>query len=61
MIKSQTVSCYKCKYLTITYNKNFPFACKALNFKSKVLPSVAVRQSSGKECLYFAAKERLSK
>jgi len=30
--------------------------CRALNFKSRMLPCIEVRQSDGRECLAFKPK-----
>ncbi len=52
------VNCYKCKYFYITWDKNFPYGCKAFGFKSRLIPSIEVKKASGKECLSFKEKRR---
>jgi len=52
----KNVNCKNCKYFFITWDKNFPYGCKALAFKSKQIPSFEVKQSSGFECLKFSPK-----
>ncbi|MBC8061519.1 MAG: uracil-DNA glycosylase [Clostridiaceae bacterium] len=52
----EIINCRKCKNFYITWDKNFPFGCRKLNFKSKKLPSVNVFESSGEQCLYFEHK-----
>lgn len=54
------MDCYKCKYYYVTWNKNFPHGCKAMNFKSRKIPSIVVRDSSlGIDCILFEAKRKI--
>ncbi len=55
MVKQGT-DCFKCRLFYITWDKSFPYGCKAMNFKSKVLPSVEVYKASGTSCLKFEKK-----
>lgn len=55
------IDCHKCEYYFVTWDKNFPHGCKAINFKSRQLPSVAVRVSSDMECLQFRVREIFKK
>lgn len=48
--------CMRCIYLYTTWDKQFPYGCKAMGFKSGRLPCEAVRQSSGEECLAYVKK-----
>jgi len=52
------INCYKCEYLQITFQPNTPYACNAYGFKSKLMPSLAVYQSSGAPCSLFKAKQK---
>lgn len=51
------VNCHKCEYFYITWDKNFPYGCKAFSFKSRLIPSIEVKKASGKECLQFKPKK----
>jgi hypothetical protein len=51
------IDCKKCGYFFITWDKVRPYGCKALNFKTKKIPSQEVLNASGMECLKFAAKK----
>ena len=51
------IDCHRCKYYYVTWDKNFPYGCKAMRFKSKQLPSIQVLVSSQRECLLFSKKE----
>jgi hypothetical protein len=54
---SDLVFCHRCKHYYVTWDKNFPYGCKAMRFKSKSPPYLTVRNTSGKECLLFARKK----
>ncbi len=56
--RRSNVNCFKCKHFYITWDKNFPRGCRALNFKSQNVPSQVVFQSSGFPCLCFEKKVR---
>lgn len=48
--------CRRCQHLFITHDPRFPYGCRAMDFKSKNLPHLAVEQASHGQCLRFAAK-----
>jgi hypothetical protein len=50
-------TCNRCKHYYITWDKNFPYGCRAMGFKSHETPSVSVYKSSGMECLLFVQKD----
>jgi hypothetical protein len=50
------VSCWQCRHFNTSWDKNFPYLCRALNFKSRMLPCIEVRQSDGRECMAFKPK-----
>ena len=50
------IDCHKCEHYYVTWDKHFPHGCKAMDFKSKQLPSVAVFVSSDMECLLYELK-----
>lgn len=49
--------CSRCKHYYITWDKNFPYGCKAMQFKGRQIPCVAVKQASGKPCFSFEEKQ----
>ncbi|MDP3683464.1 MAG: uracil-DNA glycosylase [Ignavibacteria bacterium] len=51
------VNCRQCAHFYITWDRNFPYGCKAFGLKTKRIPSAEVYLSSGKECLKFQKKE----
>lgn len=55
--KSKRVNCRKCRFFQITWDKKFPYGCKAYGFKTKQMPSVKVKSFSGIECLKFILKK----
>ncbi|TWH46255.1 uracil-DNA glycosylase [Sporomusa sp. KB1] len=50
--------CIKCQYYYITWEKVFPYGCKAMGFKSYRMPSTVVKESSGQECFAFVEKQQ---
>lgn len=53
MEKGNKINCRTCKFFFITWDKKFPYGCKALNFKTRNLPSIEVKNSSGFDCLKY--------
>ena len=51
------VNCRQCAHFYITWDRNFPYGCKAFGLKTKRIPSAEVYLSSGKDCLKFTQKE----
>ncbi|UCE72268.1 MAG: hypothetical protein JSU99_02875 [Nitrospiraceae bacterium] len=52
------ITCNKCTHFYVTWDKQYPRGCRAMNFKSKDLPSTVVYESSGLECQKFKAKKK---
>lgn len=44
-------------YFYVTWDNRFPYGCKAIGFKGKLLPSTVVLQASGHPCLYYQKKQ----
>ncbi|PIC64738.1 uracil-DNA glycosylase [Sporosarcina sp. P13] len=51
------VNCFGCMYFFTTWEPQNPRGCKAYGFKTKMVPSVVVKQSSGMECMKFEPKK----
>ncbi len=56
---SQKVNCFECRHFIITHEPARPYACQAIGFKSRELPSAAVLRNSGVACLLHDPKDRL--
>jgi len=52
-------NCNKCEHYYVTWEKNFPCGCRSMGFKSRELPSIAVRKNSGMDCLQFKLKKHI--
>jgi hypothetical protein len=50
------IDCFSCKHFYITWDKNFPYGCKVLGFKSKSMPAGEVYKASALECLRYEKK-----
>lgn len=49
--------CRHCRHFYITWEKSSPYGCRALGFKSRVIPSrVVQRATPGMDCQYFTQK-----
>jgi len=59
--ESDMIDCHKCRHYYVTWEKEHPHGCRAIGFKSVRLPSMEVKASSGKECLYFTLKANFRK
>ena len=52
----QHVECNSCAYFFITWNKDFPYGCRAMRFMSSNSPSRDVLEVEGRECLAYMDK-----
>jgi len=57
---TQRIICQKCKYYFVTWEPTRPYGCKAYNFKSKLIPSMVVKNSSGIDCSFYQQKQSQS-
>ena len=48
--------CAACAHHFITFDPQFPYGCRAMNFKSRGLPETEVRTASGMTCQMFLSK-----
>ena len=53
--------CSQCQHYTITWDKNHPWGCRAYGFITHRLPSLVVKETTGKECMAFSAKKTIKK
>lgn len=54
--KEGRIDCLKCIYYAVSWDPNFPRACKLYGFKTAYMPSATVYRSSGAECMGFVKK-----
>jgi len=50
------IVCQRCINYFVTWEPNKPHGCKVYGFKSKTIPSVVVKNSSGDDCNFFQQK-----
>lgn len=48
---SPRLNCYGCTHFFITWDKEFPYGCRKMEFRSKRLPSDDVMEADGQRCL----------
>jgi len=54
--------CRRCRHFFITWNRAAPYGCRALGFKSRVIPLRAVQQATpGLGCQFFVKKSDTKK
>ncbi|KAA5584566.1 uracil-DNA glycosylase [Pseudomonas aeruginosa] len=51
-------NCFQCQYFQVTWEQAAPRACRAYGFKSRAIPSMVVKNSSGVDCLKFVPKKK---
>jgi hypothetical protein len=49
-------NCQRCRYFYVTWDPERPYGCRAMQFKSKVLPAVEVFEADGTMCLSFQVR-----
>jgi len=54
---NEIVNCKKCKHFFITWEPAHPNGCRLFGFKSAKMPTVAVWESTGKQCEHFEPKQ----
>ena len=50
------INCFSCEHFYITYEKKYPYGCRAVGFKSVRMPSLDVYANSDLECGLFRQK-----
>jgi hypothetical protein len=50
------IDCFSCIHFYVTWDPLHPKGCRAMGFKSREMPSIAVYKSSGMDCLRFSPK-----
>jgi hypothetical protein len=60
-MKKEKTICFDCKYFFITWDDRFPRGCRAMDFKSKKMPSKLVYEASGMPCTKFKLKKQSSR
>ncbi|HCN31654.1 MAG: uracil-DNA glycosylase [Candidatus Micropelagos sp.] len=46
-------SCFQCRHLFVTHDKNKRWGCRKFGFKSAILPARVVLSTSGMKCASF--------
>jgi hypothetical protein len=52
------INCYGCARFFITYDRQYPYGCRAMGFKAPQRPSSSVILSSGLPCQMFTPKRK---
>jgi hypothetical protein len=54
--RETVINCFSCQHFYITYDAQFPYGCRTVGFKSRLLPSKEMYANSGMDCQFFADK-----
>jgi len=57
-VKKGKTNCFDCIHFFITWDEKFPRGCKAMDFKTKKIPSLVVYEASGMPCTRFKQKKQ---
>ena len=57
-MNQKRIVCQKCKFYYVTWEQSKPHGCNAYGFKSKIIPSLVVKRSSGIDCSFFELKNK---
>ena len=49
-------NCWQCQHFAVSHVPSTPYACRAMGFRSRVLPSLEVLRVDGQFCKLFGAK-----
>ena len=55
-MKRKGPDCFECVHFHITWDKHFPYGCRAMGFKTRGMPSEEVLRASGEHCLRYGEK-----
>jgi len=58
---NKRVVCQRCEHYYVTWEPQRPHGCKMYGFKSKMIPSVVVKSSSGEQCQLFSQNNKLGR
>ncbi len=52
------IDCRACRHFYITHERAFPYGCRVVGFKSRLMPSIEVYMNSGIACQLFQEKAK---
>ncbi|BAK70923.1 hypothetical protein [Aliarcobacter butzleri] len=55
------IICQKCIHYFVTWEPSKPHGCKSYGFKSRMIPSMVVKNSSGEDCKLFSPKNQANR
>ncbi len=58
-MEKEKADCFTCVHFYITWDRHFPYGCRAMQFKTRNMPSADVYGASGKKCMGFKQKDGL--
>ena len=61
VVSDKQIDCNSCAHFFITWNKRFPFGCRAMGFMSANSPNKDVFEVEGRDCLAYKEKNLMPK
>jgi len=60
-MEEERKNCRGCIYYLVTWDKAAPMGCKYFGFKSRKMPCLVVKESTGKYCDLYISKDSVKK
>jgi len=52
----QAPNCWQCRHFAVSWDPKFPYLCRLMGFKSRIVPSIEVLRADGQRCRGFIPK-----
>ncbi len=49
-------NCWQCRHFSVSWDPHFPYLCRLMGFKSRIVPSIEVLRADGQRCRGFLPK-----
>lgn len=49
-------NCWQCRHFAVSWDPGFPYSCRLMGFKSRIMPAIEVLRADGTRCRGFMQK-----
>ncbi len=49
-------NCWQCRHFAVSWDPSFPYTCRLMGFKSRIMPAIEVLRADGSRCRGFMQK-----
>jgi hypothetical protein len=49
-------NCWQCRHFAVSWDPSFPYSCRLMGFKSRIMPAIEVLRADGTRCRGFMQK-----